>query len=206
VANAQNGLEETLTKLADALGGAAAPAALTASLGSLPAAGDAAAEFAQAAEQLRAAEQVQANVVSENTEAVTTDSQSGSSGSSLIASIGGVVAGVLEGGFGLGSLIGGLASLFGGGGDSESLPPLLSYAGPEAIRFEGDVHRSANVTDWGGSEATPSGTPLPTRAQITVQVNALDSQSFLDHSQEIARAVRYAMLNSNSLNDVVSDL
>jgi hypothetical protein len=34
----------------------------------------------------------------------------------------------------------------------------------------------------------------------------MDSQSFLDHSQEIARAVREAMLNTSSLNDVVSEL
>jgi hypothetical protein len=34
----------------------------------------------------------------------------------------------------------------------------------------------------------------------------MDSQSFMDHSYEIAQAVRSAMLNMNSLNDVVSDL
>jgi len=42
--------------------------------------------------------------------------------------------------------------------------------------------------------------------QITVQVQAIDSQSFLDHSDEIAQAVRQAMLNMNSINDVVTDL
>ena len=34
----------------------------------------------------------------------------------------------------------------------------------------------------------------------------MDSQSFLDHSYEIAQAVRQAMLNSHALNDVVNDL
>ncbi len=43
-------------------------------------------------------------------------------------------------------------------------------------------------------------------AQITVNVQAMDSQSFLDHSNEIAQAVRAAMLNSNSINDVVNNL
>jgi hypothetical protein len=43
-------------------------------------------------------------------------------------------------------------------------------------------------------------------SNITVQVNAIDSRSFLDHSEDIARAVRDAMLHSHSLNDVVSDL
>jgi hypothetical protein len=34
----------------------------------------------------------------------------------------------------------------------------------------------------------------------------MDSRSFLDHSSEIAQAVRDAMLNLNSINDVVNDL
>ena len=42
--------------------------------------------------------------------------------------------------------------------------------------------------------------------QITVNVHAMDSRSFLDHSNEIALAVRDAMLNLNAINDVVNDL
>ncbi len=34
----------------------------------------------------------------------------------------------------------------------------------------------------------------------------MDSRSFLDHSDDIAQAVRQAMLNMNSLNDVVTSL
>jgi ribosomal protein L30/L7E len=34
----------------------------------------------------------------------------------------------------------------------------------------------------------------------------MDARSFLDRSADIAAAVRYAMLNLNSINDVVSDL
>jgi hypothetical protein len=48
-------------------------------------------------------------------------------------------------------------------------------------------------------------TPFYT-SPITVQVQALDSQSFMDHSDDIARAVREAILNSHSLNDAVSEL
>ncbi len=43
-------------------------------------------------------------------------------------------------------------------------------------------------------------------AQVTIQVQAMDSRSFLDHSAEIAQAVREAMLNMHALNDVVSDI
>jgi hypothetical protein len=42
--------------------------------------------------------------------------------------------------------------------------------------------------------------------QIVVQVQAMDSQSFLDHSHDIAQAVRQAMLNSHPVNDVIMDL
>jgi hypothetical protein len=34
----------------------------------------------------------------------------------------------------------------------------------------------------------------------------MDSQSFLDHSDDIASAVKQAMLNMNSINDVVTSL
>jgi hypothetical protein len=34
----------------------------------------------------------------------------------------------------------------------------------------------------------------------------MDSRSFMDHSDEIARAVREALLNAHSLGDVVSEL
>jgi len=42
--------------------------------------------------------------------------------------------------------------------------------------------------------------------QIVVQVQAMDSQSFLDRSHDIAQAVRQAMLNSHPVNDVIMDL
>ena len=42
--------------------------------------------------------------------------------------------------------------------------------------------------------------------QITVQVQAMDSQSFLDHSDDIAQAVRQAMLQSSVLNDVIREV
>jgi len=42
--------------------------------------------------------------------------------------------------------------------------------------------------------------------QITVHVNAMDSQSFMDRSTDIANAVREAMLNLHPINDVVASL
>jgi hypothetical protein len=53
------------------------------------------------------------------------------------------------------------------------------------------------------SGGLPAPVPSATQAQITVQVQAMDSQSFLDHSNDIAQAVRQAMLTSTTLNDVI---
>jgi len=41
---------------------------------------------------------------------------------------------------------------------------------------------------------------------VTIQVQALDSKSFLDHSDEIARAVERALLRSHRLRDVLLEL
>jgi hypothetical protein len=62
-----------------------------------------------------------------------------------------------------------------------------------------------------GSDYGSNGLPRPqTTSQaatgVTVQVNAMDSRSFLDRSSDIATAVRQAILNSHSINDVLSEL
>jgi hypothetical protein len=110
----------------------------------------------------------------------------------------------------LSPLLRGLFSLFGGGSSSDNTPaPLASYVAPPAVRVEGGVvpGQVAPVAldrdDMGNVrplQATQSS------SQITVNVQAMDSRSFVDHSEDIARAVRRAMLESSSLNDVVSEL
>jgi hypothetical protein len=42
--------------------------------------------------------------------------------------------------------------------------------------------------------------------QVTVNVTAMDSRSFMDHSTDIANAVREAMLNMHPINGVVASL
>ena len=139
---------------------------------------------------------------------------------------------ILESGFGLAPLIGGLLGLF-DGGSSSTPAPLVKYAMPAAISFQGAETGSA-VTDadydqmgmpraydgLGGSTLAASGTPTggsssatgavapaPTASpQITVNVQAMDARSFLDRSSDIAAAVRDAMLSLNPINDVVNDL
>ena len=117
---------------------------------------------------------------------------------------------VFTSGLGLVPLIGGLFGLFGGG--HEEPPPLVKYTMPSPIYFQGaDTGANVQLADYdqmGLPRAyvpTHGGTGAPSTA-ITVNVQAMDARSFLDHSNEIAQAVRQAMLNLNSINDVVSDL
>jgi len=162
-------------------------------------------------EQLRGASLTQAEAVSENTAAVieNTAAQARGGGESRLATAGRTAASVLASGLGLSPLLRGLAGLL-GGGRQESAPVLTPYVQPPSIRFEGEIRRGQSGTPvaaggreeaWGGA-LRGAGGPV----NITVQVQAMDSRSFLDHSEEIARAVREAMLNSHALNDVVNEL
>ena len=168
-----------------------------------------------------------------SSEAPPVESGGSSSSSASTASSGGstvesIVSTVLESGLGMVPLIVGLLGLFGGGGTPAAT--LEKYAMPERQYFEGaDTGGDISDADYDqmgmprtysaapdGTGTQASGTAVPSSsgsgtggagaAQITVNVQAMDSQSFLDHSNDIAQAVRAAMLNSNSINDVVNSL
>ena len=51
----------------------------------------------------------------------------------------------------------------------------------------------------------PSAAAAP-GANVIIQVQTMDSRSFLDNSDQIARAVREAMLHSHALNDVIGEM
>ena len=122
---------------------------------------------------------------------------------------------VLKSGLGLIPMIGGLLGLF-GGGDSPAPPPLVKYAMPASIGFEGaDTGSGISLVDYdqmgmprayGGASSGGSSSGSAPAPQITVNVQAMDARSFLDRSSDIAAAVRDAMLNLNSINDVVNEL
>ena len=112
--------------------------------------------------------------------------------------------------FGLGSglspLISGLVSLFGGGSSAPAAP--VPYVTPLPVQATGGISASSSGpvavdTAAGGLPRPPSSSSAAQTTQITVQVQAMDSQSFLDHSNDIALAVRQAMLESSVLNDVI---
>ncbi len=131
----------------------------------------------------------------------------GSTGSSILSTIGGV----LGGGLGLAPLVSGLAGLFGGGGDSSAPAALPTYMAPLPINIDAGFSEGGGGaygvdSAQGGAPRAMTNSSSTAASQITVQVQAMDSSSFLDHSQDIALAVRQAMLQSTVLNDVIRDV
>jgi hypothetical protein len=123
---------------------------------------------------------------------------------------------VFKNGLGISPLIKGILGLF-SGGDATTPAPLVKYALPPAVQFQAaevggqvmsaDYGQSGTARAYGVPSAQDGGASAGTGAsQITVNVQAMDARSFMDRSSDIALAVRDAMLNLNSINDVVNDL
>ncbi len=140
-----------------------------------------------------------------------------SSGSISSASSGGGAASafstLFRSGFGLSPVIGAIISLFGGGRPDEP-EPLVKYHLPASLdlqrtqaasrTYESDYDQAGNARTIGES-ASGSGMGMAGQ-HVTVNIQAMDARSFLDRSNDIAAAVRDAMLNLSSLNDVIADL
>jgi len=161
---------------------------------------DLAASLSQAGQQiaqLQAAYQQQASLITANTEAI--QGNTSAQGHSALSTAGGLASSLLGGG-GLGllsPLISGIASLFGG---SSTPKPLPIYIPPAPVAIDGMLNSATpNAAPAGGGQAAVA-------PQVTVNVNAMDSQSFMDHSADIANAVREAMLNMHPINGVVASL
>lgn len=167
--------------------------------------------------QLGAVEEIsklQAQQLEKNTRAVADSAaaQSGRSAGTVAQDIVSTVRGA--GGLGvLGSPLAGLFSrLFRRGGDeTPAVLPVASQPAPirEDLALPTSASGLAQVSYRGDgvprpvAAATPSAAPV---ANLTIQVQTMDSRSFLDNSDQIARAVREAMLNSHALNDVIGEM
>jgi hypothetical protein len=136
-------------------------------------------------------------------------SQAVSSGSAdgRSESVWGAIGGFLGGGLGVVPLVAGLASLLGSVNDQTAPPGLNRFVPPPGIRIDAGFSDAAGGGAFGvdASGGLPRAVTQPA-PQITVQVQAMDSQSFLDRSQDIAQAVRQAMLETTVLNDVVREV
>jgi hypothetical protein len=158
-------------------------------------------------EQLRLTGTRQADAVLENTQAVlqNTVAQATSSVSSEARSAGNLALGIATAG--LSPLIRGVVSLFTRDREQEA-EPLTSYTRPASVSVEGLVQEGGGVS-WRWPEElqrSSSARAAAAAPQITVQVQALDSRSFLDRKDDIARAVREAVLHSHSLVDVWGEM
>jgi len=99
-------------------------------------------------------------------------------------------------------IISGIAKLFGGG--AVELPPLTPYIAPRPIRYEVTYGATAGQEMREAMTGAPAGPPMPAPA-IQVNVQAVDSRSFLDHSDAIADALREALLRSHPVMDVLRE-
>jgi hypothetical protein len=156
--------------------------------------------------QLQALMQTLVSTTTEITKASAsnTATSSGSSGSS--GDLAKTIAGAVTGGLGLNPIVSGLLQLFGGGGQTDAPAPLTKFSLPSSLSLDAGITGGATgPVDYGQNGLPRSGSQRQS-TNVTVQVNALDSRSILDRSDDIASAVRRAMLESSSLNDVVSEI
>ncbi len=165
-------------------------------------------ELARQTSSLNSTQLAQVGATQDNTQAVTNNTTTKSGGSSTAGNIGNIVSGLLGNTLSLSPIISGLLSLFGGGGKSTA-PAVTPFQLPPSVQSQAGLTGGSNgqivPVDYGqsGQPRAPGASSSP---QINIQVSAMDSKSFLDHSDEIAQAVREAMLSSHALNDVIADL
>lgn len=160
-------------------------------------------------QELQTINQSQMESIEANTSALGVNASAKASGGSTAGSVGNTLLDVLGLGSGLSPLISGLVSLFGGGGSSQTTT-VTPYIQPLPVNlsagFTGSAAGGASGVDYGEGGQPRQTTAAAAQQQITVQVQAMDSQSFLDRSNDIAAAVRKAMLETSTLNDVIREV
>jgi hypothetical protein len=174
-------------------------------------------QLAQQMQQLVTLAQAETETAEANTQGTNqaaTAAPQGSGGGSIASEAGGAIESIL--GLGLGPLspaITGILGLFGGGGGGGASVP-APFLMPPSVNVNAGINEAAPTQPFavdyaaGGTPrgATSSSSSSGGSGQITVQIQAMDSQSFLDHSDDIAQAVRQAMLQSSVLNDVIREV
>jgi hypothetical protein len=125
---------------------------------------------------------------------------------------GSALGGVLRSGLGLVPLGLKIAGLFRGGGDEEPAGPAAFLPPPslalEVANAQGILPGLPRVDRGQGGQLRSAGPErtVVVQPQVTVNVSAMDSRSFMDRSEDIARAVRDAMLHMHPVNDFISEL
>lgn len=126
------------------------------------------------------------------------------------ATSGNGLASAFTGGFGglggIGSLVSGIMNLF--GGEKKNPPALTPFQLPESQQRTATIGAQSSSTGVSllmGSSAQATGV-YGTPGNVQNASASANSQWFIDNSNNIAQAVKTAMLNSSSLNDVVSEV
>ncbi|MDP9053231.1 MAG: hypothetical protein M3N93_02870 [Acidobacteriota bacterium] len=205
---AHRSIEETFQAIKPR-GSRGIPAAPTIGVG-ISSNGDLSSSLSQAGQQiaqLQSVYQQQAALIAANTQAIQGNT-SAQTGHSTAGSVAGAASSFLGGGLGLLSpLISGIASLFGG---SSRPAPLPVYVPPSPVSLNAALTANAGTLQTSaspaGSSSAGSSSQTAAAPHVTVNVSAMDSQSFMDRSSDIASAVREAMLNLHPINDVVANL
>ena len=163
-------------------------------------------------QQLQSLNAINENLLAESLRAMQSP-EAVTSGGANVGNVLSAVGGALAGGLGLSSLISGVGDFF-GGGDSEAPAYPIPYVQPLPIQLQAGFGAASGGVPFATDTAednlpramtsTATGGPAsPQTSQVTIQVQALDSQSILDRSQDIAMAIRQAMLETTVLNDVI---
>ena len=156
---------------------------------------------------VQAAQQQLLASTNQNTQAVNSNTAvKGGTGSSTLAMVGTAAGSILGQGSLLSPIVSGLMSLFNSGATPQ--PNWTPYVAPSPVQLETVLTGAASAPVQASSSGQSGGLQNSGRAssQVQIQVNAIDAKSFLDHSDEIAEAVRQALLNSHSLSDVIAGI
>jgi hypothetical protein len=112
---------------------------------------------------------------------------------------------------GLGSVISGIVNLFGGGGGKKTLPPLVDFQLPSSqeqtvyVGSKGSSVYQGNVAP-GASGPAPGVGLYSNAGQLQTGGSPPNAQWIQEQSGQIAEAVKNALLNSSSLNDVIGEI
>jgi hypothetical protein len=142
-------------------------------------------------------------------------SSSGSEWTNLLKqTASGGIASALSGGLGsiggIGSLVSGIVNLFGGGSGMTTPPPLVDFQLPNSR--EQTVYVSAKGSSvYQGSAVQANGPSTGAGVygkaeQMQTSASSPNAQWVQEQSTQIAQAVKNALLNSSSLNDVIAEI
>ena len=172
---------------------------------------DAVAEANKQLASLLPVQQRNLDTVNQNTQALVNNTASkGGSGSSALSTVGNIASTVFGSGSILTPIITGLINLF--RAPSTPQPVFTAFTMPAPIHLDttlgGGSPQAAQQTvrAAASTEANVRASVQMSAPPIQIQVNAIDSRSFLDHSDQIAQAVRQALLNSHPLADVIAEI